>query len=230
MSDSLPWLCVGTWPRALGYADDAAGRYSSSGNERGRRSRVVGLDDGVMFHALAADDLDAAFCLLAGDTADGLAVEYLSQDEAIAAFAPGRGPVRPTSPSKTSPDTRSSRGGSAITCVVRPDVRRRRADRSTSPSRAAIRSSCGRSPLAASPPPSLGRSTPPGRMPSTVRTCPTETGAPITRSPRSPTMRTVSWSPRTRFPSRPPVAGITAPAAPRHDRQRGQRCAPLALR
>ena len=45
-----------------------------------------------MFRFLAADELDAAFCLLAGEVPDGLAAERLSQEEAVAAFAPGRAP------------------------------------------------------------------------------------------------------------------------------------------
>jgi LysR family transcriptional regulator, transcription activator of glutamate synthase operon len=58
----------------------------------------VGLREGIaadMLRFLSADELDAAFCLLAGDTPDGLAVERLSQEEVVAAFAPDRAPPGP---------------------------------------------------------------------------------------------------------------------------------------
>jgi LysR family transcriptional activator of glutamate synthase operon len=55
----------------------------------------VGLYEGTaddMFRRLAGDDLDAAICLLSGETPEVLAVERLSQDEVVAAFAPDRVP------------------------------------------------------------------------------------------------------------------------------------------
>jgi LysR family transcriptional regulator, transcription activator of glutamate synthase operon len=55
----------------------------------------VGLREGIaadMLRLVAADELDAAFCLLAGDVPDELAVERLSHDEVVAAFAPDRAP------------------------------------------------------------------------------------------------------------------------------------------
>jgi LysR family transcriptional regulator, transcription activator of glutamate synthase operon len=55
----------------------------------------VGLREGVaadMFRRLARDELDAAFCLLAGELPDGVEVEHLSDDEVVAAFAPDRAP------------------------------------------------------------------------------------------------------------------------------------------
>lgn len=55
----------------------------------------VDLYEGIaddMFRRLAGDDLDAAISLLAGDPPDELAVEPLSQDEVVAAFAPDRAP------------------------------------------------------------------------------------------------------------------------------------------
>jgi LysR family transcriptional regulator, transcription activator of glutamate synthase operon len=58
----------------------------------------VGLREGVaadMLRLLAADELDAAFCLLAGEIPDDLAVEPLSHDEVVAAFAPERAPPAP---------------------------------------------------------------------------------------------------------------------------------------
>ena len=58
----------------------------------------VGLREGIagdMLRLLAADELDAAFCLMAGEVPGDLAVERLSQDEAVAAFAPGRAPAAP---------------------------------------------------------------------------------------------------------------------------------------
>jgi LysR family transcriptional regulator, transcription activator of glutamate synthase operon len=58
----------------------------------------VGLREGIaadMLRFLAADELDAAFCLVAGEFPDNLAVERLSQEEAVAAFAPDRAPAAP---------------------------------------------------------------------------------------------------------------------------------------
>jgi LysR family transcriptional regulator, transcription activator of glutamate synthase operon len=55
----------------------------------------VGLREGIaadMLRFLAADELDAAFCLLAGEIPDELAVERLSDEEVVAAFAPDRAP------------------------------------------------------------------------------------------------------------------------------------------
>lgn len=55
----------------------------------------VGLREGIaadMLRFLAADELDAAFCLLPGDIPDGLAAERLTDEEVVAAFAPGRAP------------------------------------------------------------------------------------------------------------------------------------------
>jgi LysR family transcriptional regulator, transcription activator of glutamate synthase operon len=55
----------------------------------------VGLREGIaadMLRLLAADELDAAFCLLAGEIPDEFAVEPLSHDEVVAAFAPDRAP------------------------------------------------------------------------------------------------------------------------------------------
>jgi LysR family transcriptional regulator, transcription activator of glutamate synthase operon len=83
----------------------------------------VGLREGIaadMFRHLAADELDAAFCLLAGETPNELAIERLSHDEVVAAYAPGRAP--PT-PHVTVADLQqhpivAMRRGSAITLVV----------------------------------------------------------------------------------------------------------------
>jgi len=58
----------------------------------------VGLREGIaadMLRLVAADELDAAFCLLAGEIPDELAVEPLSHDEVVAAFAPDRAPPSP---------------------------------------------------------------------------------------------------------------------------------------
>jgi LysR family transcriptional activator of glutamate synthase operon len=55
----------------------------------------VGLREGIaadMLRFLAADELDAAFCLLAGKIPDELAVERLTDEEVVAAFAPDRAP------------------------------------------------------------------------------------------------------------------------------------------
>jgi LysR family transcriptional activator of glutamate synthase operon len=59
----------------------------------------VGLREGIaadLLRMLAADELDAAFCLLAGEIPDDLAVERLSQEEVVAAFAPHRAPPAPS--------------------------------------------------------------------------------------------------------------------------------------
>jgi LysR family transcriptional regulator, transcription activator of glutamate synthase operon len=58
----------------------------------------VGLREGIaadMLRFLAADELDAAFCLLAGEIPDDLAVERLAQEEVVAVFAPDRAPPAP---------------------------------------------------------------------------------------------------------------------------------------
>jgi LysR family transcriptional regulator, transcription activator of glutamate synthase operon len=58
----------------------------------------VGLREGIaadMLRLVGADELDAAFCLLAGEVPDELAVERLSHDEVVAAFAPDRAPPAP---------------------------------------------------------------------------------------------------------------------------------------
>jgi LysR family transcriptional regulator, transcription activator of glutamate synthase operon len=58
----------------------------------------VGLREGVaadMFRLLAADELHAAFCLVAGEIPDELAVERLTDEEVVAAFAPDRAPSAP---------------------------------------------------------------------------------------------------------------------------------------
>jgi DNA-binding transcriptional LysR family regulator len=58
----------------------------------------VGLREGVaadMLGFLAADELDAAFCLLGDEIPDDLAAERLSREEVVAAFAPDRAPRTP---------------------------------------------------------------------------------------------------------------------------------------
>ncbi len=83
----------------------------------------VGLREGIagdMFRRLAADELDAAFCLLAGETPDELAVERLSHDEVVAAFAPGRAPPGPHVTAADLGQQRlvAMRRGSAITRIL----------------------------------------------------------------------------------------------------------------
>jgi LysR family transcriptional regulator, transcription activator of glutamate synthase operon len=83
----------------------------------------IGLREGMandMLRFLAAGELDAAFCLLAGEIPDDVAVERLGQDEVVAAFALDRAP--PT-PRVGVADLRrhaivAPRRGSAITSVV----------------------------------------------------------------------------------------------------------------
>jgi DNA-binding transcriptional LysR family regulator len=56
----------------------------------------VSLREGIaadMFERVRDDELDAAFCLLAGEIPDELAVLRLSDDEIVAAFAPDRAPA-----------------------------------------------------------------------------------------------------------------------------------------
>ena len=58
----------------------------------------VGLREGVasdMLRYVAADELDAAFCLLAGEIPDDIAAERLTDEEVVAAFAPDRAPSSP---------------------------------------------------------------------------------------------------------------------------------------
>jgi LysR family transcriptional activator of glutamate synthase operon len=84
----------------------------------------VGLREGIaadMLGFLATDELDAAFCLLAGELPPAFAVERLSQDEVVAAFAPDRAPAAPR---VSVADLRehaivATRRGSAIASVLR---------------------------------------------------------------------------------------------------------------
>ena len=83
----------------------------------------VGLREGIaadMFRRLATDELDAAFCLLAGEIPDELVVERLGTDEVVAAFAPDRAP--PSSHVSVADLGRQAivapRRGSAITFMV----------------------------------------------------------------------------------------------------------------
>jgi DNA-binding transcriptional LysR family regulator len=83
----------------------------------------VGLREGIagdMLRFLAAHELDAAFCLLAGEPPDELAVERLSREEVVAAFAPDRAPPAPrVTVADLARDTIVSlRRGSAITSVL----------------------------------------------------------------------------------------------------------------
>jgi DNA-binding transcriptional LysR family regulator len=83
----------------------------------------VGLREGIaadMFRRLAADELDAAFCLLAGETPQELAVERLSDDEVMVAFAPDRAPPGPhvTVADLARQAIIAPRRGSAITHVL----------------------------------------------------------------------------------------------------------------
>lgn len=83
----------------------------------------VGLREGIaadMLRLLATDDLDAAFCLLAGDPPQELAVHPLSHDEPVAAFAPDRAPPgnRITVAVLAATTLVAPRRGSAITSVI----------------------------------------------------------------------------------------------------------------
>jgi LysR family transcriptional regulator, transcription activator of glutamate synthase operon len=83
----------------------------------------VGLREGIaaeMLRLLAADELDAAFCLLAGEIPDELAIEPLSHDEVVAAFAPDRAPAAPhvSVADLAQHQIIAPRRGSAITTVL----------------------------------------------------------------------------------------------------------------
>jgi DNA-binding transcriptional LysR family regulator len=83
----------------------------------------VGLREGVaadMLAFLAADELDAAFCLLDGDVPEPLAAERLSDEEVVAVFAPDRAPrARRVSVAElTSDPIVATRRGSAITSAL----------------------------------------------------------------------------------------------------------------
>lgn len=57
----------------------------------------VGMREGTagdMLRYVAEDEVDAAFAMLAGPPPEDLVVERLGEDEAVAAFAPGRAPGR----------------------------------------------------------------------------------------------------------------------------------------
>jgi LysR family transcriptional regulator, transcription activator of glutamate synthase operon len=56
----------------------------------------VGLREGMaadMLRHLADDELDAAFCLIAGEISDEFTVERLAEEEIVAVFAPDRAPA-----------------------------------------------------------------------------------------------------------------------------------------
>jgi LysR family transcriptional activator of glutamate synthase operon len=83
----------------------------------------VGLREGIaadMLRFLGADELDAAFCLLAGTIPEGLAAERLSHDEVVAAFAPDRAPAGPhvTVADLAGRPIVATRRGSAIASVL----------------------------------------------------------------------------------------------------------------
>jgi DNA-binding transcriptional LysR family regulator len=83
----------------------------------------VGLREGIaadMLRLLSTDDLDAAFCLLAGDPPGEIAIHQLSHEEPVAAFAPGRAPQgsRVAVADLAGTTLVAPRRGSAITAVV----------------------------------------------------------------------------------------------------------------
>jgi LysR family transcriptional activator of glutamate synthase operon len=62
------------------------------------RGVEIGLHEGTsadMLRRLVRDELEAAFCLLAGEVPDELTADRLSHDEMVAAFAPERAPRAP---------------------------------------------------------------------------------------------------------------------------------------
>jgi DNA-binding transcriptional LysR family regulator len=83
----------------------------------------VGLREGIaadMFHFLATDELDAAFCLLAGEPPEDLAVERLSDEEVVAVFAPDGAPATEhvTVAELAQRRVIATRHGSAITSIL----------------------------------------------------------------------------------------------------------------
>jgi DNA-binding transcriptional LysR family regulator len=83
----------------------------------------VGLREGIASEVLrrvAADELDAAFCLMAGETPGGLEAEALGHDEVVAAFAPDRAPPagRVTAADLARHPIVAPRRGSAITFAL----------------------------------------------------------------------------------------------------------------
>jgi DNA-binding transcriptional LysR family regulator len=83
----------------------------------------VGLREGIaadMLRLLADDELDAAFCLLAGELPDAFTAERLTDEEVVAAFAPDRGPPAPhvTVADLAQHRLVAPRRGSAITSVL----------------------------------------------------------------------------------------------------------------
>jgi LysR family transcriptional regulator, transcription activator of glutamate synthase operon len=83
----------------------------------------VGLREGIaadMLAFVAGGELDAAFCLLAGEVPDALAVERLTDEEVVAAFAPDRAPsaAAVTVADLAGQQLVAPRHGSAITSVL----------------------------------------------------------------------------------------------------------------
>jgi DNA-binding transcriptional LysR family regulator len=83
----------------------------------------VGLREGIATEVLrrvAADELDAAFCLMAGEAPDGLEAEALGHDEVVAAFAADRAPPaeRVTAADLARRPIVAPRRGSAITSAL----------------------------------------------------------------------------------------------------------------
>lgn len=69
-----------------------------AGFSRAHPGVEVALREGIaadMLAHVAADELDAAFCLLAGELSAELAAERLADEEVVAAFAPDRAPAAP---------------------------------------------------------------------------------------------------------------------------------------
>ncbi|GAA5137753.1 LysR substrate-binding domain-containing protein [Pseudonocardia adelaidensis] len=83
----------------------------------------IALREGIaaeMFRRIADDELDAAFCLLAGEVPAGCTVDPLGHDEVVAAFAPDRAPAAPrvTVADLGREPIVSTHRGSAITTVL----------------------------------------------------------------------------------------------------------------
>jgi LysR family transcriptional activator of glutamate synthase operon len=74
---------------------------------------------GDMADYLAEDEVDVAFSLLAGDPAEGVVAELISEDEVVAVFPPGRAPRgRVRAAHLTASAIATPRSGSAIRAAV----------------------------------------------------------------------------------------------------------------
>ena len=140
---AIAWpVPAASWRRWTAHARRSISFAARSGTHLDRRARArrrprrsgfgalqpghpgieVGLREGLadeMLRYLADDEIDAAFCLLAGELRDDMESERLGRDEVVVAFSPRRRSARPASASRSSGRTIvGPRRGSAVTSVV----------------------------------------------------------------------------------------------------------------